>query len=112
MKNLQILYLLTIGCGFFTITGLLNPGFAQEDAAAAFRLDDDDFYPRAPEKEALGKLLFFDRILSGNRDIACATCHNPLLGTGDGLSLPVGNAGAGLGPGRKPQGAGRVIRAR
>jgi mono/diheme cytochrome c family protein len=23
----------------------------------------------------LGRALFFDKILSGNRDIACATCH-------------------------------------
>jgi cytochrome c peroxidase len=35
-----------------------------------------------------------------------------MLGTGDGLSLPVGNAGEGLGPSRKAQGAGRVIRQR
>ncbi|MBD3672541.1 MAG: cytochrome-c peroxidase [Planctomycetaceae bacterium] len=38
----------------------------------------------------LGQALFFDRILSGNRDIACATCHHPLLATGDGLAFPVG----------------------
>jgi cytochrome c peroxidase len=41
----------------------------------------------------LGQALFFDRELSGNRDIACATCHHPLLATGDALSLPIG-AGA------------------
>ena len=34
--------------------------------------------------------MFFDPILSGNRDIACATCHFPTLGTGDGLALPIG----------------------
>lgn len=38
----------------------------------------------------LGQALFFDRELSGNRDIACATCHHPLLATGDSLSLPIG----------------------
>jgi cytochrome c peroxidase len=38
----------------------------------------------------LGQALFFDRILSGNHDVACATCHHPLLATGDGLALPVG----------------------
>ena len=38
----------------------------------------------------LGQALFFDRVLSGNRDTSCATCHHPLLGTGDGLALPVG----------------------
>jgi len=38
----------------------------------------------------LGQLLFFDHELSGNRDIACATCHHPLLATGDALSLSIG----------------------
>jgi len=28
--------------------------------------------------------------LSGNRDTSCATCHQPALGTGDGLPLAVG----------------------
>jgi len=38
----------------------------------------------------LGRSLFFDKILSGNRDVACATCHTPLAHTGDGLSLAIG----------------------
>jgi Di-haem cytochrome c peroxidase len=45
----------------------------------------------------LGRLLMFDKILSGNRNISCATCHHPLAGTGDGLALPVGEGGSGLG---------------
>ena len=28
-------------------------------------------------KVELGRMLFFDKILSGNRNIACATCHHP-----------------------------------
>ena len=46
---------------------------------------------------ALGRSLFFDKILSGNMNISCATCHHPMAGTGDGLSLSVGEAGVGLG---------------
>jgi len=45
----------------------------------------------------LGNLLFFDKILSGNRNISCATCHHALTDTGDGLSLPVGEGARGLG---------------
>ena len=45
----------------------------------------------------LGRLLFFDKILSGNLNISCASCHHPLAATGDGLSLPVGEGGRGLG---------------
>jgi len=50
-----------------------------------------------PAKVELGRQLFFDKILSGNRNISCATCHHPLADTGDGLSLPVGEGGRGLG---------------
>lgn len=45
----------------------------------------------------LGRLLFFDKVLSGNLNISCATCHHPLAGTGDGLSLGIGEGGRGLG---------------
>ncbi len=39
-----------------------------------------------PAMVDLGEALFFDKLLSGNRDISCATCHHPLLHGGDGLS--------------------------
>ncbi|HEX4600224.1 MAG TPA: cytochrome c peroxidase [Gemmatimonadales bacterium] len=49
---------------------------------------------------ALGQALMFDPILSGNRDVACATCHLPATAAGDGLALAIGTGGAGLGPSR------------
>jgi len=48
----------------------------------------------------LGQALMFDKILSGNRDVACATCHHPSAHEGDGLSLSIGTGGTGLGPSR------------
>lgn len=51
---------------------------------------------------ALGRALFFDKELSGNRNISCATCHHPTLATGDGLPLSVGEGASGLGPARTP----------
>ena len=60
-------------------------------------VSDADYPPRNQVKEELGKRLFFDKILSGNKNTSCATCHHPLAGTGDGLSLPVGEGGRGLG---------------
>ncbi len=51
----------------------------------------------------LGRALFFSRQLSGDRDVACASCHHPLLGGADRLSLPVGIAAHTpeiVGPGR------------
>jgi len=50
-----------------------------------------------PAQAALGNLLFYDKILSGNKNIACATCHHALAANGDGLSLPIGEGGNGLG---------------
>ena len=52
----------------------------------------------------LGKLLFWSKGMSPAKDVACASCHHPMLGFGDALPLPVG-VGANnpdlLGPGRK-----------
>ncbi|MFA3916815.1 cytochrome-c peroxidase [Ruegeria hyattellae] len=54
------------------------------------------------ERAALGQLLFYDPILSGNRNISCASCHHPRFGTSDGVSLSLGEGGIGLGPDRHP----------
>ncbi len=51
--------------------------------------------------EDLGRLLFWDPILSGNQDVACATCHHPDFGYADGRALPIGIEGLGLGPNRR-----------
>jgi cytochrome c peroxidase len=57
--------------------------------------------PTTPEGIALGRLLFWDPILSGAQDIACATCHHPNYGYTDGRDLPIGTGGKGLGPDRR-----------
>ncbi len=57
-----------------------------------------------PESEALvalGRALFFDKELSGNRNISCATCHHPVAGTGDALPVSFGEGGVGLGANRE-----------
>jgi cytochrome c peroxidase len=54
----------------------------------------------ATPTESLGKLLFYDPILSGNKDVACATCHHPSLGYADGVDLSLGVNAAGLGRNR------------
>jgi cytochrome c peroxidase len=57
--------------------------------------------PPPAAQVALGRLLFFDKELSGTRDVACATCHHPAHGYGDGLNLSIGVGGVGgVGPGR------------
>ena len=60
--------------------------------------------PVTPHSQALvslGQALFFDKILSGNRNISCASCHHPTAGTGDGLSVSIGEGGIGQAPFRQ-----------
>lgn len=51
--------------------------------------------PVSPAKLALGKFLFYDPILSGEKDIACVTCHLPNRGYADGIDLSIGVGGIG-----------------
>ena len=59
--------------------------------------ENTDFLNPGPQVVALGRMLFFDKILSGNRNISCATCHSPVIATTDGLSINIGAGGRGLG---------------
>ncbi len=56
-------------------------------AAAPF--PDDNPYSAA--KAELGRMLFFDPILSNSGSRSCASCHNPGLSWGDGLGRAVGD---------------------
>jgi cytochrome c peroxidase len=52
-------------------------------------------------KHELGRLLFYDPILSSDRTVACATCHSAVWGLSDGLPFSIGVGGVGpTGPGR------------
>ncbi|MHA6326846.1 cytochrome-c peroxidase [Roseivivax sp. CAU 1753] len=63
-------------------------------------ITDADYRPVSISEAWLGQMLFYDPILSGNRSVACASCHHPAFGTGDGLALGLGDGGVGLGPRR------------
>ena len=77
-----------------------GPALADDKKVKLVPLTDSDFHddgaPRGA-KVQLGRFLMFDKILSGNKNISCASCHHSLAGTGDGLSLPIGEGGLGLG---------------
>lgn len=67
-----------------------------------------------PKKEPLdlfelGRMLYFDKILSGNKNISCATCHHPKTFTGDGLPCSIGEGARGLGPERRLNSSSRLI---
>jgi cytochrome c peroxidase len=57
--------------------------------------------PSTPAKVKLGRLLFWDPILSGRKDVACATCHHPDLGYADVIDVSIGVNGLGLGGRRR-----------
>ncbi|MBU3011507.1 cytochrome-c peroxidase [Polaribacter vadi] len=46
--------------------------------------------PLTEEGVALGKKLFFDKILSGDETQSCASCHNPQKAFTDGLQFSIG----------------------
>ena len=64
--------------------------------AALFPADN----PFSEPKRALGEFLFWDPILSGRMNVACASCHHPDHGWADGRLFSIGVDGQGLGPNR------------
>ena len=72
-------------------------------AAEANPISLDDFVDADPAQGRIGQLLFYDKILSGNRNISCGTCHHHEQAGGDGLSLGIGEGGIGVGPDRTAQ---------
>ena len=62
----------------------------------------------SPEMISLGEALFWDKELSGTRDVACVTCHHPQAATGDDLSVSIGIGGQGFG-GQRQLGEGRDL---
>ena len=112
LKVLPLLVL--VGCVTTIVAVVLTSSTAAQarlaalPATAAAPADN----PSTPERVALGRLLFWDPILSGQKDVACATCHHPAFGYSDGLDLSIGANGAGLGPARAfaPGHAARLVK--
>jgi cytochrome c peroxidase len=75
-------------------------GLERAFPAMIVRADNDASNPQFVQRVELGRLLYFDPILSANNDISCATCHHPDLGFTDGRGLGMGKGGHGLGPAR------------
>jgi cytochrome c peroxidase len=67
-----------LACGSFAFAGSLEPFTS---------VPVPDQNPQTPAKIELGKKLFFDRRLSGDGTMSCATCHDPETAYTDGLAL-------------------------
>lgn len=88
----------------FAVLSLVGAGGVRAESAKLALpepITAGDYRPFDEKRAALGQLLFYDPLLSGNRNISCGTCHNHDLASGDGLSLGIGEGGVGLGPERR-----------
>jgi cytochrome c peroxidase len=106
MKNLTLTIVLSL-CSAVTAASDDDNRFLHEIATSqagnALRsAHEADYHPVNAAKAALGQALFFDKIMSGNRNISCSTCHSPLTGTSDGLSINLGEGAKGFSVSRDP----------
>jgi cytochrome c peroxidase len=95
---------ISLSATIIAVIALVPPPPAPPREPLPAPVTDADYYADGTPPEAqveLGRLLFFDRILSGNRNISCATCHHPNFASADGVALPLGEGAHGLGPERR-----------
>ena len=67
--------------------------------------------PQDAAKLELGRMLFFDPIVSGNQDTSCSTCHRMDMALVDGLAIPVGSSAI-MRQGRRVPGPGKAFMVR
>ena len=97
MQRLFVISLIASSCLFAAYVGNHDDNILRRIIAEQ-SLNDQGTVPEFDSiKVELGRLLFFDKLLSGNKDISCATCHHPDFASADGLALSIGVGGTGLG---------------
>lgn len=97
----QLPQIVLISCAILFSPRLLA-GPVSESINLPAPLSAADFIQTDEARSRLGQLLFFDPILSGNKNIACSSCHHPEFSSADGVALSLGDGGQGLGPSRTP----------
>ncbi len=91
-----LLIIMFISCNQ-TEAANLDELIAELDLEALPTVSDPADNATSQAKVDLGKILFWDPIVGGEKDVACATCHHPSLGYSDGLDIAIGVNGTGLG---------------
>ncbi|HQV69207.1 MAG TPA: parallel beta-helix domain-containing protein [Thermoflexales bacterium] len=113
MKAIKILARILLGLVILLVIGFValgvapapsDPVIAEKDVIVGAQPKGESSYPVmnfpasneaaanpiTTDKQALGRMLFFDPILSGNHAVSCASCHHPDLGFSDGEALHMG----------------------
>ncbi|TNF54792.1 cytochrome-c peroxidase [bacterium] len=86
----KLIHLLRTGICLLLFISFSLPFSAQAESYSLQPLPPLPIFPEnpiTPDKVELGKKLFFDRRLSGDGTMSCATCHNPETGYSDALSI-------------------------
>lgn len=95
MKSCLLVFIVLAGC-----TDYLQPYPSLTLSALPIDVPAPLNNPTRQETVELGRLLFWDPVLSGDRSVACATCHHPDFAYADGMTISVGVGGRGVGPTR------------
>lgn len=69
----------------------IDSGVIWEEFSSLPKIDSNYFTLMEQPDVKLGKLLFFDPLLSGSNQISCSSCHNPQTSWADHLTVSVGN---------------------
>jgi len=69
----------------------LDPGVEHREVGTLPAVEHPAANPHSKAKAELGKALFFDGRLSGSRQMACASCHDPDLAWADGRTVSFGH---------------------
>lgn len=107
-KSRTGLCVILLGAGSL-LAGLFSSMAAEHSTAGLPPpVTEDMFRPYDADRALLGRMLFYDPVISGNRNISCATCHHPESAGADGLPLGIGEGGAGIGA-KRTVGTGRNL---
>ncbi len=80
----------------YTKASQFKTKFQKQVGALPLKIKHPKNNPSTTDKIELGRLLFFDPILSGNKDVACATCHHPKNGYAEFRDVSIGVNGKGF----------------
>jgi len=83
-KNKWLFFIIMLfAAQFFILLSISSAGHLEPFKHTPFPINN----PPNLEKIELGKMLFFDRRLSGDGTMSCATCHIPEMGFSDGEAI-------------------------